>query len=153
MLELGVQFPARDTYFLFISSLEALAKAKSIFCFLQKHLRAWEYQLKKLSLKYTFLFSLSRNPPEASVSFEISTKEAVTKAYFLFSLSRNHRQRGSRDQRQMLGPIFSLLKTSKFMCLLWRKRSYCKEYRGGWGCRNWTSDWGKDNKDNVLETD
>ena len=127
--ELGVQFPARDTYFSSFSlfSLGALVtlKAKSIFSFLQKHLRAWEYQLKKLSLKYTFLFSLSRN----------------------------HRQRGTRDQRKMLGPIFSLLKTSKFMCLLWRKRSYCKDYTGGRGCRIEQSDGGKNNKDNVtLET-
>ena len=122
--ELGVQFPARDTYFSSFSlfSLGALVtlKAKSIFSFLQKHLRAREYQLKKLSLKYTFLFSLSRN----------------------------HRQRGTRDQRKMLGPIFLLLKTSVWS-LLWRKRSYCKEYRGGWGCRIWTSDGGKDDKDNV----
>ena len=61
-LELGVnsllEIPTFSSFSLF--SLEALVtlKAKSIFSFLQKHLRAWEYQLKKLSLKYTFLFSL-----------------------------------------------------------------------------------------------
>ena len=32
-------------------------KAKSIFSFLQKHLRAREYQLKKLSLKYNFFLA------------------------------------------------------------------------------------------------
>ena len=59
--ELGVQFPARDTYFSSFSlfSLGALVtlKAKSIFSFLQKHLRAREYQLKKLSLKYNFFLA------------------------------------------------------------------------------------------------